>query len=206
MLCISRKMSEGKNMDNHSYFIKGPRLFLREIRQSDVNASYYAWLNDPETTRYLEVRHSPVSMEEMTRHVSELDGRTDILFLAICQNAGRKHIGNIKLGPINNIHRFASLSILIGDKSSRGKGYASEAISVLADFAFNTLNLNRLSAGLYEGNIGSYKAFEKAGFRKEGIFRKMRYYQGKYVDQIMMGLIRQDMRSHPGEGETADEC
>ncbi|MDA3788956.1 MAG: GNAT family protein [Desulfobacula sp.] len=179
-------------MNEMTRFIENTHLFLRGVQLSDVNANYCSWLNDPQITRFLEVRHFPVSPEEILRFVSSMDGNYDYLFLAICQKPDGKHIGNIKLGPINQIHRFAEMSILIGDKTAWKKGFASESIKLLAKFAFDTLNLNRLSAGLYEGNTGSFKAFEKAGFKQEGVFRKMRFYKGRYVDQIMMGLLRED--------------
>lgn len=179
-------------MATQSYFIEGRRLFLRELRKEDVNDRYHSWLNDPETTQFLEIRMFPLSREEILRDVAEMDGKQDILFLAVCKKDDGSHIGNIKLGPINQIHRFADIGILIGDKACWGNGYATEAIGILSDFAFHSLNLNRLSAGMYEGNIGSFKAFENAGFKQEGILRKMRFYQGGYVDQVVMGMVRDE--------------
>jgi [ribosomal protein S5]-alanine N-acetyltransferase len=60
---------------------------------------------------------------------------------------------------------------MIGDKDSWGKGFASEAISMVTQFGFNQLKLAKLSAGCYENNIGSKKAFEKSGYKVEGFLR-----------------------------------
>jgi len=170
--------------------IETKRLYLRQVSSSDVGEQYHSWLNDPEVTQYLEIRHSPQSMEEISEFVTAMAKNRNILFLAICLKKIREHIGNIKLGPINPIHRFAEVSLLIGNKHCWKKGYASEAITALAEFAFGTLNLNRLFAGFYDENIGSIKAFKNSGFKKEGVFRKMRYFNGRYVDQVMMGRVK----------------
>jgi RimJ/RimL family protein N-acetyltransferase len=82
-----------------------------------------------------------------------------------------KHIGNIKLGPINIHHNYAEIGLMIGDKDSWGKGFASKSISMITQFGFNQLELEKLNAGCYENNIGSKKSFENAGYQVEGFLR-----------------------------------
>jgi RimJ/RimL family protein N-acetyltransferase len=82
-----------------------------------------------------------------------------------------RHIGNIKIGPINLNHQIAPIGILIGDKNEWGNGYASEAIQIVTQFGFDKLNLMKIYAGCYESNIGSKRAFEKSGYEVEGFFR-----------------------------------
>ncbi|HEY1157453.1 MAG TPA: GNAT family protein, partial [Arthrobacter sp.] len=93
------------------------------------------------------------------------------LFAGIFLREGDRHIGNIKLGPINVHHRRADIGLLVGDRACWGKGYASEAIAILSDFAFGRLGLHRLTAGMYAENEGSARAFEKAGYAREGLLR-----------------------------------
>jgi ribosomal-protein-alanine N-acetyltransferase len=175
-------------------FIEGNGIYLREVRASDVNENYYRWMNDPEVTQYLETRYIPQSMENIRRYVERMEGKTDEIFLAICLKESDQHIGNIKLGPINWIHRFADISLVIGEKEFWGKGLASEAIRLLAKFAFNILNLQKLKAGYYEKNIGSKKAFEKVGFKIEGVLRKQWQIGEKLQDEILLGLLRDEIK------------
>ena len=70
-----------------------------------------------------------------------------------------------------------------------GNGYASEAISLLTDFAFDTLNLHKLTAGCYEQNMGSLKTFQKAGFEIEGVRKQHCFSNGNYADAILLGKI-----------------
>ncbi len=180
---------------NDAPFLMGERIYLREVRLADVNEQYHRWLNDPEVTRYLEIRYVPHSRENIGKYVEAMDGKDDEIFLAICLKKNGRHVGNIKLGPINRIHRFADVSLLIGEKSVWGRGIGTEAIRLLARFAFDVLNLHKLRSGCYADNKGSARAFLKAGFVEEGVLRKQWHVAGRYQDEIVFGLCREDMNT-----------
>lgn len=176
----------------YSPFISGERVYLREVRISDVNDQYYKWLNDPEINQYLEIRFVPRSLENIEKFVKRMDGKTNEPFFAICLHEDNRHVGNIKIGPINWQHRCADISLFIGDKSVWGKGIASEAIKLVTDFGFRTLNLNKIKAGCYEGNLGSAKAFEKCGYVREGLLREQFISEGQKIDMIVLGITASD--------------
>jgi ribosomal-protein-alanine N-acetyltransferase len=171
-------------------FLAGERLYLREVRPSDAGETYYQWMNDPEVTRFLESRFFPQSVEGLRQYVNERLGDRNNVFLAIVLRDGHRHIGNIKLGPIDWIHRRGDIGLLIGEKDCWGRGYATEAIRLLTDYAFGTLNLRKLTAGAYAANEGSARAFEKVGFTREGLLKAHSFCQGTYVDLILLGLVR----------------
>lgn len=173
-----------------THFITGERIYLREVRLSDVNEDYHRWMNDPDVTQYLESRFYPNSLEGLREYVASKLGDRDNVFLAIVLKDGDRHIGNIKLGPINWIHRFADVGIMLGDKSSWGKGYASEAISLVVDYAFRKLSLHKVTAGCYCSNQRSLRAFEKAGFQVEGTLKEHYQQDGKYIDAVLLGITR----------------
>lgn len=175
-----------------TYFLEGKRIYLREVRPSDVNERYYRWMNDPEITRFLESRFAPNAIENLRDYVAGKLGDRDNIFLAIVLKKEDRHIGNIKLGPIQWIHRLADIGLLIGEKDCWGKGYATEAIQLVSDYAFNVLNLHKVAAGCYGPNEGSARAFQKAGFVVEGVRKEQFYTNGSYVDDILLGLIRPD--------------
>ena len=183
MECIAYNME--------TFFITGNKIYLREVRQSDINQTYCQWLNDPEVNRYLETRFIPQSTESISQFVASKTGNNEML-LAICCAKNDCHIGNIKLGPINWVHRYGDVSLFIGDKNYWGKGIASEAIELLTDFAFRVLNMHRLKADAYDKNIGSIRAFEKCGYVREGILRKQYYSDGKYVDTVLLGILQEE--------------
>jgi len=173
-------------------YVEGKRLYLREVRESDVNENYYRWLNDPEVNQFLETRYVPRSLENIRDYVRHMDGKQDEVFMAICLKNGDRHVGNIKVGPINQIHRYGDVSLLIGEKDCWGKGYATEAIELMCDFSFQTLNMRKLKAGCYADNVGSARAFEKAGFSGEGRLKGVFLVNGKPVDHLLLGLLDTD--------------
>jgi len=175
-----------------SHFLESGRIFLREVRPGDVNENYYRWMNDPEVTRFLETRYIPQSLENIAGYVEGMSGKRDEIFLAICLKDSAEHIGNIKLGPINWIHRFADISLVIGDKKFWSKGYGSEAIKTVSRYAFEVLNLHKVKSGLYSDNIGSARAFLKAGFTEEGRLRKQWMAHGRFQDEVLLGLCVED--------------
>lgn len=177
---------------DYSKFISGKRIYLREVRLSDVTEQYYTWLNDSEINQYLETKFVPRSLENIAGFVKRMDGNEKEPFFAMCLHEDDRHVGNIKIGPINWYHRSADISLFVGDKSLWGKGIATEAIQLVTDFGFQILNLNKIKAGCYGGNLGSAKAFEKCGFLREGFLREQFISHGQKVDMIVMGITATD--------------
>jgi RimJ/RimL family protein N-acetyltransferase len=171
-------------------FAEGERLYLREVRPSDVNENYYRWMNDPEVTQYLESRYYPQPAEKMREFVEGMLGNRNHVFFAIALKDGDRHIGNIKLGNINWVHRIADVGLLIGEKDCWGKGYASEAIRLVTEYAFGKLNLRKLVAGCYDVNGGSARAFLKVGWEEEGRRKAQYFCAGVYCDEILLGITR----------------
>lgn len=181
-------------MKETNKYLKGDKIYLREVRESDVNDEYYNWLNDYEVNKYLETRYIPRSKDNILKFVKQMDGNANEILFAICDISSHIHIGNIKLGPINWIHRFGDISLLIGNKEYWGKGVATEAIKLVTEFGFQVLNLHKVKAGCYESNIGSAEAFKKVGFEIEGRLKKMWKVDSKYYDEILLGLCVEDYK------------
>lgn len=182
-------------MEGHARVLEGERVYLRGVREADVNENYHRWMNTPAVTRYMESRFRPYSVEALRRYVSAMSADPDHLFLAILLKEDDRHVGNIKVGPVNWIHRHAEVGIMIGEEDCWGRGYATEAIRLASAHAFRTLNLRRLTAGCYEDNRGSLKAFERAGFSVEGVRPRHFFCDGGYTGHVLMGL------SNPAGGD-----
>ncbi len=172
--------------------VQGTRIYLKLLSYHDVNKKYLGWMNDPEINQYLESRFNKHTIESLTEFVDKMNADSDIYFFAICLNHSDEHIGNIKLGPINQQHRRADVGILIGEKQYWGKGFASESICILTRFAFEQLGLNKLTAGCYAENAGSARAFEKCGWFREGLRKNHSILKGKPHDCILLGISMSD--------------
>ena len=175
----------------------GQRLLLREVRLPDAEGPYLQWMNDPEVVKYSESRFRPYSKAQLQEYATTINENPDFIFRAITLKDSGRHIGNIKLGPIDWNHRFGDIGIIIGAKDCWGQGYATESIQLLAEFAFTSLKLHKLTAGCYVVNIAGIRAFEKAGFVREGLRRNQYMFEGRYVDVVFLGLI------NPADGTNA---
>lgn len=170
----------------------GTRLMLCPLLPEDVGEAYVAWLNDPETVRYTEARHTVHTVESVRDFVATCYGRNDTHLLGIFEQAGGFHVGNVKLGPVNMIHLCSSVGLIIGEKSRWHLGYATEAIGLTARYAFEDLKLHKLTAGIVRGNEASLRAFRKNGFVEEGVRRKQNLFDGVWHDEIIVGLLAED--------------
>jgi len=74
----------------------------------------------------------------------------------------------------------------------RGKGKGKLMVNEAINFAFNELNLERLTAEVYEYNVKSIKLLEKLGFKLEGRIRKGKYHNGKYFDILIYGSLKEE--------------
>ena len=148
------------------------RLILRAMTVDGVSLEYVSWLNDPEVNRYLESRFIEHNFEDVAGFVRRLQADDSTIFLGIYLKDSDKHIGNIKLDSIDSYHSRGIVGLMLGDKQEWGKGFATEAIREITKYAFNELGLKKVSAGCYESNLGSKKAFERVGYEVEGFFKE----------------------------------
>lgn len=103
-----------------------------------------------------------------------------------------KRIGLIDLSGFNYAARNAWVGIGIGERDLWGQGYGTDAMRVLLRYAFEQMNLNRVTLNVFEFNQRGYKSYEKAGFKLEGRLSKVLVKGGKRYDLIFMGCLRHD--------------
>lgn len=154
----------------------------------DADGNYLRWMNDPVITRFLETKAGTHTSASLRDYLAQTLGSQNI-FLAIMQTADNRHIGNIKLGPINRRHLLGDIGIIVGEQDCWGKGVATEAIALLKDYAFKVAGLHKLTASCYADNAGSAKAFERAGFVVEAIRKEHFRSAGRWVDGLFLGCL-----------------
>ncbi len=168
----------------------GGVVFLRPIERADVSETYVGWLNDSRVNQYLETRFRVQDLASVRDFVEAKRAADDEYLMAICLAESGRHIGNIKIGPINPWHLRADLSLFIGDRDCWGKGVATAAIHLMVEEAFSGTELHKLCAGVYEGNTGSLSAFKRNGFEQEGLLRQHFQLNGRWLDGLLLGLTR----------------
>jgi RimJ/RimL family protein N-acetyltransferase len=170
------------------------RLCLRTISRADASEAYLAWMRDTVVNRFLESRFSvPQCTQDLVEFIESVNVSADRLLLGIFLRGNGRHIGNIKIGPLVTRHARAEIGYLIGDRAAWGKGYAAEAIREICRYGFEELGLAKITAGLYETNIGSAKALLNAGFVHEATIPSHVVCEGRRIASVMYGLVRRDL-------------
>lgn len=113
--------------------------------------------------------------------------------LAIERVSDGAFIGWCGLTRWNPDYRSASLGYCLHD-AAWGYGYATEAASSLLEWAFDTLDLNRVQAETDTRNVASSRVLEKLGFVREGTLREDCVVNGEVSDSWVYGLIRREWR------------
>ena len=181
-------------MPDQPAFISGSKIYLRPLERSDLNERYLCWMNDPEVTRYLETGTFPTTRQDLEEFYAKVTGSSTEVIFAIADRKSDKHVGNVKLGPINWVHRRAMFGILIGDKEFWSKGIGEEATRLVVDYAFHRLNLHRVGLVVFEEHKSAVRCYEKVGFKVEGCLREQMYQHGEYKNHLWMGLLRSEYR------------
>jgi RimJ/RimL family protein N-acetyltransferase len=172
------------------HFVEGTQIYLRDVTSDDVTDRYCAWLNDPEVNRYLETRFETQTRDRILAYVGTQAHALDAVFLAIVRKVDHLHLGNLRIGALDRFHRTATLALVIGEKAAWGTGIGTEAIELATRHAFEQLDLRKLTARCYATNLGSIRAFEKAGWTREGIQRRQFICDGVEIDGVWLGRAR----------------
>lgn len=137
--------------------------------------------------------------ERMRRYRSEHDRGTGYAFFVFETETGRL-AGGISLGNIRHgVAKNANIGYWMGERFA-GKGLMTEAIGLVAHFAFETLRLHRLEAACIPQNTRSIRVLEKAGFEREGLLRSYLKINGTWQDHLLYALIESDDRDNRSRG------
>jgi aryl-alcohol dehydrogenase-like predicted oxidoreductase/RimJ/RimL family protein N-acetyltransferase len=164
--------------------LESERLFYERVSLKHLSQDYVNWMNDPEVFLYMESGGNYT--EEMLRLYIEEQDNKDILFWAIKLKATGKHIGNLKIDPIDPENKSGEYGIMIGDKTAWGKGYAKEASLRIIDHCFDKLGLSQITLGLIADNTKALELYKKLGFEIEKVMLNYISYNNKVRDVIRM--------------------
>ncbi len=167
-------------------------VILREKQESDV-PDFFRYYSDPKVSKFI-LCEIPQNIEEATRELRYWRGvfyQNDGIYFAIADKQTNQMIGSIGLTSHNTYQGRIEISYDLASEYWR-RGISTRALTVVVNYAFDVLRVNRIEASASCANIASKNLLLKCGFTLEGTLRQHRYHRGSYVDVYFFSILRSD--------------
>ena len=189
--------------------IRGLKTSLRPMRPDEA-ALFHAWATDPEVEPFWGGRGHYKGFEDFLHHwlPHYFDGSqphlgrcftiedlpAEVRGLPAEGRADSRPIGMITYNRVDVANRSTEIDVVIGGAAYRDRGYGTDAIRAFVGFLFDDVGLHRVWLGTNDYNVRAQRAYEKAGFRREGVMRRSDCVDGRWVDVIIYGILADEFR------------
>lgn len=167
--------------------LNGENICFKALDPKDAHAMY-AYVSDKDVKRFIGWRLMS-TLEETREFLEELIRREEAgthLYASIVEKSSGEVIGTAMIFGFDKEANHAEIGYVL-HKEHWGKGYGTETVSLISDFAFEILMLRKLHARVVSGNFGSARILEKNGFELEGRFRDYYFIEANYYDGLFFG-------------------
>ena len=188
-------------------FIEGQRVVLRRHVPDNLDA-FRRWYSDPEIARLARYTETPMRIDEVDRFFQSRAIGPESLAMAIHVQGTDRLIGTCALSQLDGDNGSALYHITIGEKDAWGRGFGTEATSLMIAHAFGDLGLHRVSLSVFAFNERAIRAYARCGFTIEGRAREAIWRDGSWWDEVSMSILDAEWRGRDAgsgaEGSGAD--
>ena len=175
--------------------IIGDRVVIRPIEKEDIPV-VLRWWNDPEVMYYANDDPNPYkTLQELEEEFAQEEGEWSASMARfIIEAKDGTLIGDIMYRWYRVDVRSVYTGIFIGEKEYWGQGYGTEAIKLFLRYLFVDKQLHKVAVTVSDFNKRAIRAYEKCGFRKDGVLRDNAMVNGKFVDHIVMSILEDEFK------------
>jgi RimJ/RimL family protein N-acetyltransferase len=180
-------------MDYYDYFWQSEKVRLRPLRTEDWENSYRESFDSPSRQLLqlgIELPQSPEMAKEAIDKYTNCKEVNGIVIFAI-ESLDGETVGGISLHGRNEKNGIFSFGVIVY-RPFRDKGYAEDAVRMLLRYCFRERRFQKCNSACVEGNEASVRLHEKLGFVEEGRRRRSFFLNGRYYDDILFGLTREE--------------
>jgi len=174
--------------------IETVNLHLRPIENKDAVALFH-YRSDAITNKFQ--GWVPKKIEDAYEFIKKNPAEFDIVDswfqVVIIEKKTKVLIGDIGVHFLDTDKKQVELGITIA-KNYQKKGFATEALKGIIYYLFNNLNKHRITASIDPENINSINLFKRIGFRKEAHFKKSLFIDGKWVDDVIYAILKNEWK------------
>ena len=172
--------------------LQGEHVRLRAVSVTDAE-SLWRWHNDAEVMRWMHAPY-PTSLDEVEKEMADRPVNSHASLTLMIEDDQGLTVGIVALHGAEPESGCAKLDIYLGEKESWGHGLATDALRTVCRYAFEKMNLHRVELCVADGNDAARHLYEKLGFVAEGRKRQVYYRDGAWCDELMMSLLRGELR------------
>lgn len=170
--------------------IYGKKIYLRQIVKEDINILYDLCTTD-NVMRYNGGQGFAPSRKSMIESFTHFTNPNKKALAIINKNI--ELVGYIFFKQSRNTTDVYTIGITIGEEYW-GQAYGKDAIRTLIKYLFNKKNAHKIELEVVCENVNAIKSYKDCGFIEEGIKRSKYYLEGKYIDTIIMGLLKSEFK------------
>lgn len=179
---------------------KGRKIILRQLEEKDAETLQGWYMSRDFRLAY--DAYSSVDLNSIRQEINlsrnEIrDPKTEKVVYLVLRKNDRRPIGLACLRNIDRQNGNAELVLGIGEKDMRLAGYGVDIMIVLLDIVYYELGFEKAYLRIYDNHGLGLKSAVSFGFITEGKMRKQAFLEGKYVDQWIVGLLKEEYESLP---------
>lgn len=161
---------------------------IRKFEKRDI-PNKVKWINDPANNAFLHY-DLPLEVGKTEAWFEKNKDRTD-RYDAVIEVDGTP-VGLIGLLSVDHTNKKAEYYVTLGEREYLGTGVAGRALSMMIEFAFTEMGLNRVYFYTEVDNVAAAKSCERMGFRREGLLKNDLFSKGRFVDRYVYGITKKD--------------
>jgi len=173
--------------DFHS--LEGEKVYFKALNIEDVQ-EIHDYASDPEVSRFIgwNLMNTVHETRKLIETMLDRESAGTHLYASMVLKSTQEIIGTAMVFNFDKEANKAEIGYVI-HRNHWGKGYGSEIVALMTDFAFQSLHLHKLYAYVVDANIGSARILEKNGYELEGRLKDNYFIDNKYYDALFFGKI-----------------
>jgi RimJ/RimL family protein N-acetyltransferase len=171
-------------------WIAGEHVILRAWERDDVRRRWESEQTPDATEPRLRDWHEPPrSLQQREVEFDAQAAEPDSSVVELIIEVSGEVVGDINLFDVQTRNRCCRVGLSIWRASDRGRGYGGDALRALLRWAFREFNMHRVELSVDPSNERAIRLYERLGFAREGVRREAHYDDGRFIDDVVMGLL-----------------
>lgn len=176
--------------------LQGTKVRLRALEPADY-PTLARWLNDAGVMVFWGHPGNTVTIADVSRQ-EEANAARGTSRKYIIETFEGQSVGQIDYYDLDWQARSCWVSIMIGERDFWSGGYGTDAMQTLLSYLFDQLGLHRIGLTVHASNERARRSYAKSGFREEGVLRDWAFFNGAWVDGILMSVLEDDFGANRG--------